>query len=267
VAATTTNSDARAPADFVRALAFEDAIREAACDRVERSERATAFLTPSLPRVYDLSFLRVDEPAGATASELAAQADATFRSAGMLGFRRVQIAHSAAGERLAPEFRRLGWDVARHVFMALRRPLDRPAAGDVLEVQMADIAESEREYLSSEPWARDEGVVDEIVEKDVRYDRAAGVRYFAGLVDRRPVAWAKLYSSETTGQVEDVATLAGYRRLGLGRATVTAALQASVQAGHDFTFIVADADDWVAEGLYRKLGFDELDVVYLFTRR
>ena len=45
-----------------------------------------------------------------------------------------------------------------------------------------------------------------------------------------------------------------YRGRGLGKAVTARAAAESVAAGHDLTFLVADADDWPKE-LYRRLGF------------
>ena len=49
-------------------------------------------------------------------------------------------------------------------------------------------------------------------------------------------------------------TLVPYRGRGLAKAVVVQALAESRAAGHDFTFLVATADDWPKQ-LYRKLGF------------
>jgi hypothetical protein len=44
---------------------------------------------------------------------------------------------------------------------------------------------------------------------------------------------------------------------------VTRALDASREAGHDVTFLIADRDDWPKE-LYAKLGFDEIGRIWEF---
>jgi N-acetylglutamate synthase-like GNAT family acetyltransferase len=64
-----------------------------------------------------------------------------------------------------------------------------------------------------------------------------------------------LYSAGGVAQIEDVATVAVHRGHGLGRAVVHAALEAALQAGAEFVFIVADDGDWPKQ-LYRKLGFE-----------
>ena len=74
-----------------------------------------------------------------------------------------------------------------------------------------------------------------------------------------------LYSDGTTAQVEDVATLRDYRGRGLARAAVSAAIDAAVDMGHRFVFIVADDDDWPKD-LYGRLGFDPIGRAWSFTR-
>ena len=58
-------------------------------------------------------------------------------------------------------------------------------------------------------------------------------------------------------------TLERFRNRGLARATVTRALDASREAGHDLTFLLAVRDDWPKE-LYAKLGFDEIGRIWEF---
>ena len=62
------------------------------------------------------------------------------------------------------------------------------------------------------------------------------------------------HSDGVIAQVEDVATLRDFRRRGLARATVTAAVDAALAMGHEAIFIVADDDDWPKD-LYARLGF------------
>jgi len=47
---------------------------------------------------------------------------------------------------------------------------------------------------------------------------------------------------------------------------VTAAARASQKAGHELTFIVADADDWPWK-LYERLGFDRVGELRSFLKK
>ena len=60
-------------------------------------------------------------------------------------------------------------------------------------------------------------------------------------------------------------TLEEFRNRGLAKAIVTHALAESRAAGNDFTFLLAEPRDWPKE-LYRKLGFDDVGLVYDFLR-
>ena len=68
------------------------------------------------------------------------------------------------------------------------------------------------------------------------------------------------------GQVEDVATLREARQRGLARAVVSAAIAASREAGHEHTFIAADADDW-PQLLYTRLGFEPVGRLAWFRKK
>jgi len=151
--------------------------------------------------------------------------------------------------------------------MALRRPRDRPPApGLVREVDAPTHRLVEAATVREEPYGRDEDVVRQLVEmRTALADAVPGARFFVGAVDGVDAAVTTLYSDGATAQVEDVATLRDYRRRGLARAAVSAAIDAAVEMGHRFVFIVADDDDWPKE-LYGRLGFDPIGHAWSFTR-
>jgi GNAT superfamily N-acetyltransferase len=151
--------------------------------------------------------------------------------------------------------------------MVLRRERDRAAAaGLAVEVDAARHQLAEAAGIREEPYGRDEDVVRQLVA--MRAALAAAVpaaRFFVGRADGVDAAVTTLYSDGATAQVEDVATLRHYRRRGLARATVSAAIDAAVEMGHEFVFIVADDDDWPKQ-LYGRLGFDPVGRSWAFTR-
>ena len=57
-------------------------------------------------------------------------------------------------------------------------------------------------------------------------------------------------------------TLERFRGRGLAKSVVARALEES-QHAHEFTFLVASADDWPKE-LYRKLGFETAGSIWDF---
>jgi GNAT superfamily N-acetyltransferase len=151
--------------------------------------------------------------------------------------------------------------------MVLRRPRDRAATpGLAVEVDAGRHQLAEAAGIREEPYGRDEEIVRQLV--GMRAALAGAVpaaRFFVGRADGVDAAVTTLYSDGATAQVEDVATLRDYRRRGLARATVSAAIDAAVEMGHELVFIVADEDDWPKE-LYARLGFDPIGRTWAFTR-
>jgi ribosomal protein S18 acetylase RimI-like enzyme len=181
--------------------------------------------------------------------------------------RRAFVEVDDTGGRLAEAFRGRRWLVERDVYMALRRPRDRPPSpGAAREVDAATLWTVEAATTREEPYGRDEDVVRQIVGQRQALAGAVPVtRFFVGAADGVDAAVTSLYSDGRIAQVEDVATLRGFRRRGLARATVTMAIDAAVDMGHELLFIVADDNDWPKE-LYRKLGFDPIGHSWAFTR-
>ena len=70
--------------DYERALAFLRRLDERAAERIVPSRFGPVIVHERLSRVHDLNFLRADEPAGASAQELADEAE---RIQGGLGLR------------------------------------------------------------------------------------------------------------------------------------------------------------------------------------
>jgi predicted GNAT family acetyltransferase len=125
---------------------------------------------------------------------------------------------------------------------------------------------AEAATVREEPYGRDEDVVRQLVEMRTALAGAVpAARFFVGAVDGVDAAVTTLYSDGATAQVEDVATLRDHRRRGLARAAVSAAIDAAVEMGHRFVFIVADDDDWPKE-LYGRLGFDPVGRAWSLTR-
>jgi predicted GNAT family acetyltransferase len=151
--------------------------------------------------------------------------------------------------------------------MALRRERDRAAApGLAVEVDAGRHQRAEAAGIREEPYGRDEEVVRQLVAMRVALAAAVpAARFFVGCADGVDAAVTTLYSDGATAQVEDVATLRDYRRRGLARATVSAAVDAALEMGHELVFIVADDDDWPKD-LYGRLGFDPIGRAWALTR-
>ncbi|MEA2228019.1 MAG: hypothetical protein QOF04_1649 [Solirubrobacteraceae bacterium] len=216
----------------------------------------------ALPRAYVMNSLHVE--AEVDADQLVAALDDLYP-----GFlhRRAFVERFDTGERLSEAMRSRRWLVERDVYMALRRPRDRePGAGLAREVDQATISVVEAAATREEPYGRDEDVVRQLVAQREALAAAVPVsRFFVGAVDGVDAAVTTLYSDGAVAQVEDVATLRDQRRRGLARATVSMAVDAAVEMGHELVFIVADDTDWPKD-LYGRLGFQPVGHAWAFTR-
>jgi ribosomal protein S18 acetylase RimI-like enzyme len=251
--------------DLRRAIAFEEALRDRAVDRIEPFRFGDALFTESLPRVWDANLLRVERADGARAAELAAEADRVQRGAGLL-HRKIAVLDEGEGERLAPGFAELGWSVTRFLFMAHPGDPAQAAVASVVEVDRDLLGPLRERIARDEPWARAEEDVRQVRESAERIAAAGKTRHFAVLEDGAVASCADLYSDGRTAQIEDVATLPEFRGRGYASAVVLTALAAARRDGHDFVFLVADDGDWPKE-LYAKLGFEPLGRTFEFLRK
>ena len=250
--------------EFKRAFALMDVIDERTAERLEPTPFGPVVVHTRLARVHDLNFLRAEEPGDATAEELAAEAERVQGAAG-IGHRRVNVRGEEQRERLEPQFVGLGWEPQRFVLMVQRRGPDRPAEHEVREVDEPTLRPLWAEGISSQPWAS-EPLVQQILEHRRDVGKAIPTRLFAAEADGRLAAHVELYSEGGVGQVENVLTLPDYRGRGLARSLVLHAVAESHAAGNDFTFLVADADDW-PQRLYEKLGFETVGRYARFLKR
>jgi ribosomal protein S18 acetylase RimI-like enzyme len=244
-----------------RAVEFQRRFDERLVEEVVPAANGRTLLTPTLPRVYYANHFSVDLGADATAAELIDELEPIFAAAG-LGHRKVSV-DDELGARLTPEFRRLGWKVEELLVMPHRGASPRIDTSSVDEVGLEELEPIWAEGMRASPEIQNEEEVRQLVAAQHRRRVAVDVRYFAARVDGRIASYCELFSREETGQIESVMTLAAYRGRGLAKSTVRRALEESVAAGHDFTFLVAEAEDWPKE-LYRKLGFEIAGSVWDF---
>lgn len=215
---------------------------------VATSPFGRAVYTAELPRRLDGNYLWVEREG--KPQELVAEAIRLER-------RLLFVPEPGLGDRLAPWFEQHGWRIDRHVVMAqLRRPDRDGRLQLVQEVAEEDLRAARRRVLANEPWAQPE-VLDEIFAAKELIGHRVRARFFAAVVDGEVVSYADLYQDGVDAQVEDVGTLHEERDRGYASAVVLAAVAAAREAGAEFVFLVADANDWPKE-LYRRLGFDEL---------
>jgi GNAT superfamily N-acetyltransferase len=248
--------------EFERASAFEEAMVDAAADRVVASPFGTAVFNDRLPLIWSLNYLRVG-PTAAGADELAAEAERLQGGEGRR-HRRIVVPDEDTGRRLEPEFEALGWKTEAYVFMAHRRERSRSVdTNEVVEVSDEDL-DPIHERISRETLtdATDE-ILAQILDATRLVAGTLAARHFAVVLGGTPVSSTDLYSDGRTAQVEDVMTLPEHRGKGYAKAVVSRALDEAWARPHDFVFLIADARDWPKE-LYRRLGFDPIGEKYSF---
>jgi GNAT superfamily N-acetyltransferase len=251
--------------ELERCIDFIVRLADRAAKTKEPSPYGVAHLNLDLPRVWSRNYLFADGDLDAvTAEELVAETDRILGAAG-LTHRKVELVDAEAGERLEPGFRELNWEVECDVIMVARRPLDREVdTSNVAEVPIEELVPVWSHGWQAEPRVQDDDVVQQLVENRRVMAGAVDTRFFAGRIDGEIGSYCELYSEPGIGQIEDVLTVERFRKRGLARATVSRALAASREAGHDLTFLIADRDDWPKE-LYAKLGFDEIGRIWEFV--
>jgi ribosomal protein S18 acetylase RimI-like enzyme len=244
-----------------RIHAFMQRAEEGVCDDVAPTAYGTALLTPSLPLVWQLNAIRLEDP-GATFDELNAEADEVQ---GAFGHRKFVVYDEALGARLAPDFKRGGWNVFRVLIMQRGREPERlPEPGRAAEVSRAVGAAALEAFRREQPFGWQDEAVRQLAEMDARYDRVLGARDFAAPPEE-PACACRLYTHNGIGQVDEVGTVTARRGQGHARAAVAAAADAATASGCDHVFMVTDAEDWPQQ-LYRSLGFEEIGSTYEFLK-
>lgn len=251
--------------ELERVLAFENRLRGRAAERVVPFSRGHAYFNETFPHVWDLNGLLVEDPEGASADELAEEAERLHGEAGH-AHRRVLVADERVAASLEPGFAELGWRADRLLHMAYRAPGERrPGTSGVAEVEAGTLRPLREELARAEPWADGEDVVRMVVDAWAHTSRLWGARHFAVLVNGEAASAADLYADGATAQVEDVVTAAAHRNRGHASAVVARAVEEAVGGGNDLVFLVAADDDWPKQ-LYGRLGFEPIGRRWSFLK-
>lgn len=247
-----------------RLLEFELSLDHETSEEVVEHPWGRAFLSPALPLAWDTNWLLIERP-GMEAAEVVAAAEEALAG---FGHRAIAIREESEGARLAPEIAALpGWESDTHLYMTWEHPQLSPAGNESEETELAGCESLRRELIRTEfpaDMADLDETTDQLLEMNRRFSAAAGDRWFVA-PPTQPESACCLLSGEGIGQVEDVGTLPPARGRGHAQAVIGAALAASLEAGHETTFLVADAEDW-PRLMYAKLGFEPCGVLHVLRR-
>jgi GNAT superfamily N-acetyltransferase len=248
-------------ATLERILDYLTRTEEAVVDEVRRVRQGSALVTPSLPLVWQLNALRVEEP-DVGPVELVDAADGVLAD---VGHRKLVVHDSALGERLARPLASAGWNVLRLLVMVRDRAPERALGVDAGgPVDRRSGAAGLAAFRREQPFGWQEEAVAQLAAMDERFGRAVGGRDFAAPLDD-PACVCRLYTGAGIGQIDEVGTVEARRGRGHASAAVLAAADAAAAAGCEPVFLLTDAGDWPRHW-YRRLGFSEIGSVYEFLK-
>jgi GNAT superfamily N-acetyltransferase len=249
------------PGAIDRILAYLRRVDEAAVDEVRPTDHGKALLTPSLPLVWQLNAVRVEDPE-AGPETLAAEAE---RVLGEAGHRKLVLHDPEQGARLAPAMAAAGWNAYRLLVMVRDRPAERrvpPGAG--AEVDRRTGAAALAAFRREQPFGWQEAAVEQLAAMDARYARTSRARDFAA-PPADPACACRLYTSDGLAQVDEVGTVETRRNQGHATAAVVAAADTAAAERCGPIFLLTDAADW-PQGWYGRLGFSPIGSIYEFLK-
>jgi ribosomal protein S18 acetylase RimI-like enzyme len=247
--------------ELARTWSFEREMQDRCARKRREFEYGTALYNDELRRVYDTNFVRFErgfEELTADVVEAAAE-----ELQGSLRHRKVMIPDERAGARVAEKLRERGWRYYTLVTMAYRGPRERERAPDAEQVDSRAVRGAREQALID--GTQDAEARRQIVAFTERMASVTPTLMFAAWGDGEIGAFCALFQGDGLGQIDEVTTVDQYRRRGLGTSVVEAALQASLAARDELTFIVADEGDWPKDW-YGRMGFEPIGRRYELLR-
>jgi len=212
---------------------------DAAGDSEEPSPLGVGVRDSRLPLRQDSNYLLVERPA--TAEEIVAELE------------RLELPIATVAEE-SLLLDATGAEVQHRGLVMVHRGPVPTTSREAAEVGREALEPLRRGRILNQPWGSPE-VADQLLGARAILEERVTVRYFASLEDDKVAAGTDLYLGPPDAQIEDVSTEPELLNRGHGTAVVVTAIAAAREAGADFVFLVADAEDWPKEW-YAKLGFE-----------
>ncbi|HSO93093.1 MAG TPA: GNAT family N-acetyltransferase [Candidatus Dormibacteraeota bacterium] len=248
--------------EWGRAISFMRAIDEACAEQIVESRFGRVLINRSLFSAPDLNYLLADRALeSVTTDELASECERIQGPAG-IPFRRANVDDEDEAERLLPAFAGIGFQAERFCVMVHHRAPDREV--DMVDVRQVDWTTYEpgrREEIAS--WAPSRLIAEQALAKQQLTSRVIDTSYWCAFVDGSPASFCEVRRGDSAAQIEFVETLERFRRRGLARQLVLAALDSVRDSG--FIFLVADLFNW-PQYFYERLGFDRVGIESRFIR-
>jgi GNAT superfamily N-acetyltransferase len=207
-----------------------------------------------VPWVREVNTVRVEATHGVRAGEVVFAAETRFPAQPA-----VEVLHEPIGTAVAPAFAAAGWQVSRHLLMALEGP--PPAVTvPVEEVEPERIWGLRADWMRGEPWGSERAVAAMLAWERGRA-QLTGARAFCAFDGGEPVSMCLLLATPHADEVERVYTRPSHRGRGLAYAVVA---RAAAETAGALTFLFTDAHG-AAQHLYARLGFRRAWVVYRFV--
>jgi ribosomal protein S18 acetylase RimI-like enzyme len=231
-----------------RMRALEHAVHEAGALRREEFPGGVAYYNDQLSLVWDVNFVRVDQPAVDLVGTIE-------RLQAGLGHYKVLIEDRLLVEAHGPELVARGF--SQRGLVALAREPGGRLDPDVRELPY-DRVKPLRFAVHMEQLAppRTE-VAEQVGRVHDRTHKLVDERWLVVYADGEPAGHLIVYSNDGLAQIEDVGVLRRFRGRGLARRMLEHALEL-VAADHDAVFLTAETHDWPAH-FYRRLGFEHVE--------
>ena len=229
-------------------------------EEVEELEDGWSIRTPSFPQVWSLNHLFLRSVSSPKTSLSLAN-----RLQEGLSFRHVQVVQQAKSLDEGA-FARAGWRVDREVYMVLAGVPPRADVTGVCSLGPAEVTRLMGEWIEEDHPGIPAASRAQIEQASQLEGKLWDERAFGILDDQgNPVAVTKLRIGHGVAWVEDVFTSVSARRLGHARRLVTHAVSRAANSDADFTFIVADDNDW-PKHLYASIGFEAVGRTWTLHR-